>query len=256
MLLHRSRRPLSRTLNTPNRPPQPRSDWALFLDADGTLLDLATNPGAVRIPDTLVPALAAARAWLGGALAIVSGRSIEQIDQLMAPLQLPCAGEHGAVMRLPDARTLRADEDRAVPKAWRQHMHFAAKAWTGVIVEEKTYTVAIHFRQAPGRKRDVVRLLESIMEGQSGEFEILPARMAFEIRHRLLNKGVAVREFQRLAPFAGRIPVFVGDDVTDEDGFRAVAEQGGLALAVADAFGGQPSQVRRWLETFRPQTAD
>ncbi len=246
---------MSRILGAPDRPPRPRSDWALFLDADGTLLDLAPDPASVEIPHTLIPALASARAWLDGALAIVSGRPIDQIDRLLAPLQLPCAGEHGAVMRFPDARTLRADGDRAVPAAWRRQLRTVAQAWAGVIVEEKAYTVAIHFRQAPLRQRDVRKLVECVVAGHSDAFEILPARMAFEIRHRLLNKGLAVSEFQRFAPFAGRVPVFVGDDVTDEDGFRAATERGGLALHVGDAFGGQPSEVRRWLEAFRSPAA-
>ncbi len=188
---------------------------------------------------------------MAGALAIVSGRTLAEIDELMAPLVLSCAGEHGAVIRLPDGAIHNARAEYAVPNNWRTRVRKAAGNWPGVIVECKPYSIAVHFRQATAHERDVRDLLESIVAESAPNFEILSACMAFEVRHRTLTKAAAVRELMKHAPFFGRVPVFVGDDVTDEDGFRAAQEMGGMALHVNEAFGRQPSNVRGWLETFR-----
>ena len=230
--------------------PTPSPDWALFLDIDGTLLDLAPRPDAVEVPADLADTLADARSWLGGALAIVSGRTIAEIDHLLAPLRLPCVGEHGAIIRRPDGATDRAAEDRKVPPAWKTALRAAAELWPGVLVEEKTYGVAVHYRQAPGREGEIRDLVEALVAEGAGEFEVLPASMAFEIRHRTLTKAIAVDAFMAGPPFAGRVPVFVGDDVTDEDGFRAARAMGGLGLNVWQSFGGRPFEVRRWLRCF------
>ena len=230
--------------------PTPRPDWALFLDIDGTLLDIAARPGDVEVPNMLAPTLALAKSWLGGALAIASGRTLAEIDRLMAPLRLACVGEHGAVVREPDGAIIRAGAERAVPPAWRARLHAAVREWPDVLVEEKAYGVAVHYRLAPGRQTEVRDLVESVAGQDAAKFEVLPASMAFEIRHRSLTKAVAVNRFMTQPPFAGRIPVFVGDDVTDEDGFRAAVAMGGLALNVNDSFSGRPSEVRRWLGGF------
>ena len=232
--------------------PQPRPDWALFLDIDGTLLDIAASPDAVEVPATLAPALARARSWLGGALAIASGRTLAEIDHLLAPLHLPCVSEHGAVVRHPGGAIDPASVDRAVPPAWKARLQAAARDWAGVMVEDKSYGVAVHFRQAPGREREIRDLVATVVAEDAANFEVLPASMAFEIRHRGLTKAIAVDTFMTMSPFAGRIPVFVGDDVTDEDGFRAARAMGGLGLNVKETFGGQPSEVRRWLAAFAP----
>jgi len=234
-------------LKTPN----PQQNWALFLDIDGTLIDIAARPDAVIVPKTLARILAVAGQWLGSALAIVSGRTLAIIDEMMAPLVLSCAGEHGAVIRLPDGTIWRAGAEYAVPDAWKARLQAVAKDWNGVIVEIKPYSVSIHFRQAPARGGDVRVLVEDVVTANTRDFEVLAAHMAFEIRHRALNKAAAVHELMKHTPFRERIPVFVGDDVTDEDGFRAAQEMGGLALRVADSFGGRPSNVHRWLESFR-----
>ena len=227
----------------------PRRDWAVFLDIDGTLLEIAARPDAVIVPDELAPTLETASTWLGGALAIVSGRPLTVIDHLLSPLTLPCAAEHGAQLRLADGTMLEPGHQRGVPAQWRGHILAATRDWTGVLVGNKAFSVAVHYRMAPDRERDVSDLTHGLV-GDDPEFEVLPARMAFEIRHRRLNKGEAIRTFMKTRPFEGRIPVFVGDDVTDEDGFHAVRELGGLALHVDEAFGGQPANVRAWLKSF------
>jgi trehalose 6-phosphate phosphatase len=234
-----------------HKTPNPDKQWALFLDLDGTLLDIAETPKAITVPKMLVPALAAAAAWLDGALAIVSGRPLRDIDEILAPLLLPCAGEHGAVIRLPDGGTRQADPACAVPGLWKSHIESVANRWAGVAVESKEFNITVHFRQAPARRDEIRELLWRTIQDNTAGFEILSAHMAFELRHRSLTKGSAVFTFMRQAQFGGRIPVFVGDDVTDEDGFRAAKELGGIALHVADAFGGRPANVRDWLQSFR-----
>ena len=236
-------------------PPTPCPDWALFLDIDGTLIDIAPTPDAVQVPETLAPALAAASTWLGGALAIVSGRSLADIDRLMAPLHPPCVGEHGAVIRHPDGKIVHAGADRAVPAAWRTRLNQATRDWAGVLVEEKGHCVAVHYRLAPAREREVRDLVMGLAAENTAEFEVLPASMAFEIRHRGLTKALAVETFMAQPPFADRVPVFVGDDVTDEDGFRAARAMGGLGLHVKQVFRGRPSEVRRWLSAFAPSAS-
>ena len=246
---------LSKTRQPDTFAPKPRPDWALFLDIDGTMLDLAPRPDAVEVPAGLAATLALARSWLDGALAIVSGRTIAEIDQLMTPLRLACVGEHGAVIRRPDGATDRAGPEHAVPPEWTASLRAAVRDWPGVLVEEKTYGVVVHFRQAPRREHEIRELAQALVAEDAARFEVLPASMAFEIRHRALTKAIAVDAFMAGPPFTGRVPVFVGDDVTDEDGFRAARAMGGLGLNVKQSFGGRPSEVRRWLRAFADSPA-
>jgi trehalose 6-phosphate phosphatase len=230
-----------------------RRDRALFLDIDGTLLDIAPRPDAVVIPDDLPPTLQAVSDRLGGALALVSGRALDVIDWLMAPLRLPAAAEHGAILRTTDG-TIETCVAQSVPASWRQHLRTETKNWNGVLVDEKQASVAVHYRLAPEREAEVQALVERIA-AEDPAFEVLPARMAFEIRPRGADKGSAIRRFLSMPPFQGRTPVFVGDDVTDEDGFAAVREAGGIALHVTHDFGGEPANVRRWLAAFATEPA-
>jgi trehalose 6-phosphate phosphatase len=229
---------------------EPQSDMALFLDVDGTLIDIAETPYSVRIPGYLAHLLEEASRNLGGALAIVSGRTLSAIDSMLAPLNLPCAGEHGAIMRLPDSAIQTAPDRCVIPESWRERVRHGTSGWNGVIVEYKPYSLAVHYRVRPEHGPEVRKLLQSIVQQNEVEFEVLPARMAYEIRHRAMTKGFAVRQFMKFPNFRGRVPVFVGDDITDDDGFKAVTEMGGVALHVDKVFGGKPENVRRWLERF------
>ncbi len=237
----------------PLDPPVPRANWALFVDIDGTLIDIAARPDRVVVPEDLPATLCAVKERLGGALALVSGRPLDDIDRLMAPIRLPCAAEHGAVLRSDDG-TVHTHGDRyVVPEHLRDELSEAAKKWPGAIVEAKKYNVVVHYRQSPfchGAVRDFTR---SIAVKAGPEFEVLPARMAFEIRHRALNKGHAVSAFMAEPPFHSRIPVFVGDDVTDEDGFRMAVALGGVGVDVRVVFAGEPARVRTWLGSFEQQ---
>jgi trehalose 6-phosphate phosphatase len=215
------------------------------------VLIIAMSPDAVVVPHSLMPLLARTQAWLDGAVAIISGRPIEQIDSLMAPLILPCAGEHGAILRMADG-TMEFKNQAVVPASWVKRLQTATKDWSGVLVEKKKHGVAVHFRKCPSRESDVRTLIDNVLGGNHEEFEVLPASKAFEIRYRGVTKGNAVRRFMSQPPFAGRIPVFVGDDVTDYDGFRAAEAMGGIALDVHISFSSRPSEVLRWLDSNVP----
>jgi trehalose 6-phosphate phosphatase len=232
------------------QPPRPDRNWALFLDIDGTLLDIAESPNAVVVPADLPETLLAASQFLSGALALVSGRRLADIDRLMAPLHLPCAAEHGAMLRFFDGSQRTSGMRCAVPAALRDQLRAVVRRWPGVHVEEKQFTVAVHFRLAPAREREVHALVKAIAQSAGPGFEVLSARKAFEIRHREFCKGSAVRTFMQTSPFVSRVPVFAGDDVTDEDGFDAARTLGGMALNVRVAFGNEPANVRSWLGTF------
>lgn len=226
-------------------PPMPSSKWALFLDLDGTLLDLAPTPDQVVVPASLVRDLAGAHSVLEGALAIVSGRMLSEVDDLLRPLRLTAAGEHGAVIRLPNGE--RDEVEPKIPEHWVDALEIAAGSERGVLVERKGHTVVAHYRCAPRAEDFCRRLCEALIDGHESEFEVLQCQMAVEIRPRAVTKARAVETLMGVPPFLGRRPIFVGDDITDEDGFRAVTELGGEGLDVLLRFGGSPSVVRSWL---------
>jgi trehalose 6-phosphate phosphatase len=231
-------------------PPRPdmleKGAWALFLDLDGTLLDIAASPESVLVPKHLIEVLAALRHQLDGAVAILSGRSLRTIDRLLHPLRISAGGEHGAVLRMPEGDVAEADQSTIVPAHWRQMIHRAAEAWPGVLVEEKSHGVALHYRANPAFGVPVTALLEQFVESDPN-FEILPALMARELRHRSINKGAALRRLMKDERFRHRQPLFIGDDITDEDAIAAAEQMGGIGLRVADAFAGEPARVRAWL---------
>ena len=229
-------------------PPAPAPNWALFLDLDGTLLDIAATPDAVVVPDDLVADLASASKVLGGALAIVSGRALDNIDSLLRPLHLPIGSEHGAVVRLPNG--LYDEVELKVPEHWKIALHELAAACPGVLAEIKRHNIVAHYRNAPSYEAEVRGVVSNLVAADADNFELLEAKMAFEIRPRQVTKGRAVHSLMNVAPFHGRIPIFVGDDTTDEDGFRAAIALGGVALDVAPVFAGRPFEVRAWLKRF------
>lgn len=234
--------------------PRLRRDRALFLDLDGTLLDLAPTPDAVAVPPDLRRDLKGLHAALGGALALVSGRGIADVDRILAPLRLPVAGQHGAEMRATgDAEITHPVPDVDLGQLRRRLTAFAA-AHPGVVVEDKGRSVTAHYRQAP-RYRDELRKLMIELVAETGDgLEILDARMAFDAKSRSVNKRLAVEWFMRRPPFLGRSPVFAGDDTTDEDGFAAVLALSGDAIRVgtdADSIAqwraAAPQEIRQWL---------
>jgi trehalose 6-phosphate phosphatase len=216
-------------------PPDPEGRWALFLDVDGTLVEIAPAPDAVVVPPRLVALLRTLEQALAGAVALVSGRSVASLDRLFAPLNLACAGNHGLERRRTDGVLIQPPVPRdALERARRAFAVFAA-GHQGALVEDKSLSVALHYRGAPALAEGAERLAETLEDELAGALRIQRGKMMVELRPAGGDKGSVVRDFMAEPPFAGRVPVFIGDDVTDEDGFRAVNALGGVSVRVGDS---------------------
>ncbi|MGI9309001.1 MAG: trehalose-phosphatase [Gammaproteobacteria bacterium] len=212
--------------------PAPDLNDALFLDFDGTLVEFAPRPDAVRVPAELIALLENLRSNLADAVAVVSGRPIMDLDHLLAPLQFAAAGEHGAEIRA----TAQADVEFSspLPEAAATAIGRLGKQLPGTFTELKTSSASLHYRSAP-EHADAVRLgMQEVVEQVDG-YALLGGKMVVEFKLEHINKGVAIRELASRPPFAGRRPVFIGDDVTDEAGFVAVNELGGVSIRVVGA---------------------
>ncbi|RBP09680.1 trehalose 6-phosphatase [Roseiarcus fermentans] len=230
----------------------------LFLDVDGTLLDLAERPDEVVVPASLIADIAAAEARAGGALALVSGRAIAELDRLFAPLRLKAAGVHGAELRLdPDDETLTSANVEPLPHALWAELNVLLRDFPGTFVENKRYSYAVHYRQSPGAGDALRRRLADLLETLPYPgITMLDAHCAFEVKTRLFDKGRAVAAFLAYEPFRRRTPIFIGDDHTDEAGFAAVAANGGRGYSVGSRRPGavgafaSPAAVRAWLAAY------
>ncbi len=235
--------------------PHDMNRLAILLDVDGTLLDIAPTPREVVVPHSLTQTLARLRDRLGGALALVSGRPIAELDEFFAPLRLPAIGGHGAEMRpVADGVTL---SGRAAPldPLFRQRLKDIAALHPGVLVEDKGYSLALHYRLVPKQGLALVHDVKHAYEAWADpSFELLTGKAVLEIKYAAFNKGSAVRDLMTYPPFTGRAPIFVGDDRTDEDAFAVVPEFSGHAMSVGRKLPGiddhfkSPDDVRRWLE--------
>ena len=232
--------------------PRPRADWALFLDLDGTVLDIAATARTVAVPRGLGATLARLQSALRGALAILSGRKIADIDRLLSPLRLPAAGQHGAELRIDPARPVECAGAAAPPAEWRDRLGALARAHAGIIVEDKGLTLAVHYRNVPAAEARVREELDALA-ARDRRFAVQAGKYVLELRPRDSDKGAALRRFMSTAPFAGRTPIVLGDDVTDEAAFAAAATLGGQGLRVGPqsespghAFA-DPQAVRDWL---------
>lgn len=203
---------------------------ALFLDFDGTLVDIADRPDAVVVPPGLPGLLERLAARLDGALAIVSGRPLEQLDALL-PAPLALAGDHGATLRRTPGGAAEWPDLPSPPAAWRRRIEALAAQHPGALVEPKRHGFVLHYRLAPEAGPPGRALLEAMIAG-NGDFALMPARMAWEVKPAAVSKATAVTGFMARPPFAGRSPVFIGDDVTDEAGFSTVQELGGVGVKI------------------------
>lgn len=210
-------------------PEQLRATDALFLDFDGTLVEIADHPARVLPPTGLPQMLDAARTRLGGALAIVTGRSLEDVDGWLRPFRFAGGGLHGAQLRSRYGGQVAMLEERAVT-AIAEAAVAALRGHEGTWVEDKGSAVALHYRGAPLSAPTCLAVADEL----AGRFGLraVPGKMVVEIRSHGTSKGSVVQALMQLPPFAGRRPVFVGDDVTDEDGFAAAAALGGFGIRI------------------------
>ncbi len=233
--------------------PTPSLDWCLFLDVDGTLIELAETPFDTSASEELKELLGTVAERLGGALALVSGRSIEYLDVLFAPLRLPSAGLHGVERRRASGTMLGASFNDSQLDRARAALVPLVRAHPGTLLEDKGRTVAVHYRMAPQFEPELRQAVLEIAAQLGPNYHVLSGSMMLEIKPRGFNKGDAVKAFLQEPPFSGRIPVYAGDDLTDIDGFRATETEGGITIAVGRRVQAQyhledPAAVREWLE--------
>ncbi|HYW14821.1 MAG TPA: trehalose-phosphatase [Allosphingosinicella sp.] len=212
---------------------------ALFLDFDGTLVELAEAPGAIAVPAGLAPMLDRLAELFEGRLAIVSGRAIADLRSHVGGSAVVLSGSHGAELRYADGRSIPVSAPPGLAEARESIRRFAARD-EGLLVEDKPAGVALHYRLAPGRADEADAFVEAVAE-RSG-LALQRGKMVAELRPKGSDKGEALRRLMGEPPFAGARPVFVGDDLTDEDGFRAAAALGGEGVLVGPA----RSSTARW----------
>lgn len=235
--------------------PRDLHKFAILLDVDGTILDIAPTPQQVQVPQSLRRTLAIIDKRADGALALVSGRPLSDLDVIFAPLRLPAIGGHGAEIRpVADGRTI---EWRAAPldPILKQRLKDVAARHAGVGVEDKGYSLALHYRLVPKEGVSLIHEVKHACDASSDRsIELLLGKAVIEIKTVGFNKGTALRELMTYPPFAGRIPIFIGDDRTDEDAFAVIPEFKGHAISVGRRIPGikghfeAPADVRRWLE--------
>jgi len=236
---------------------------ALFLDVDGTLLDLAERPDEVAIPSGLVANLAKAERKLAGALALISGRSIEDLDRLFEPLRLRASGIHGAEIRIdPRGPATPTPAAMALPSSLWTALKREVAAFPGALAENKRFSYVVHYHLAPGAERPLREAVTRLAGSSPVAVEAMDARSAIELKPPGFDKGGAIAAFLAQPPFRSRTPVFVGDDATDESGFAVVAARGGRAYSVgrrrpgATGVFADPRAVRDWLAEFAQRGDD
>lgn len=230
--------------------------WAVFLDVDGTLVEIADEPDRVHVPDTLGPRLTGLENQLGGALALVSGRTIADVDRLFAPYHFSIGGVHGAEVRM-DGTVHRIDVDRAALDPVRQAFAGFVAGHPGTRWEDKGFAVAVHYRQNPAAGTAAVALARHWGETLGETFHVLAGKMVAEVRFRCATKAAAVRSLMADPPFADRTPVYLGDDRTDEDAFAWVNDHRGISIVVGSPPGScathtldRVADVHKWLDAL------
>lgn len=214
-------------------PPKPAlRDVAFFFDVDGTLVGIEQVPEAVKVSDRLRNLLQRLIDGTDGALALVSGRSIEQLDHLFGPLAFSASGLHGLEKRLLPGVTTRVEHVEQGIQAAREDLLRFAEGHKGVLVEDKGLTLALHYRMAPEHREAAAERVRKLVEADPDNLVVLEGKMVFEVKPPGFDKGQAIADFMQEPPFRGRRPIFAGDDVTDEAGFKAIDTLKGIAIKV------------------------
>lgn len=250
-------------VNNPQIPPL--SECALLLDIDGTLLDFAPTPREVWVPPELATSLSRLSHLTSGALAMVSGRSLNDIDLIFAPQQFPAVGGHGAELRLTPEGEQVAAAAPPLDKELKRRLAAISRLSPGILLEDKGYSLALHYRLAPHMGDDIFRAVAAIQADMpEAPIEVMPGKSVCEIKHSGFTKATGVIQLMNHAPFKGRRPVFIGDDVTDETVFAIMPHMNGNAFSVGyfaqgvDGYFDTPTDVRNWLmrlaEKHAPET--
>jgi trehalose 6-phosphate phosphatase len=226
---------------------------AVLLDVDGTLLDIAAKPGDVVVPQRLKRALAALSGQTGGAIAFVSGRPLSDLDQLFAPLKLAAVAGHGAELRLAGEELPSRSEPPLAGELRGKFRDFVSEL-DGIVIEDKGYSFALHYRQAPEHAETLRQAVAAACAAYpNNPFEVLPGKDVIEVKSAAFNKGTGIRTLMTYPPFRGRRPLFIGDDITDQAAFAVLPEFGGFGFSVGHTMAGlagsfeQPRDVRAWL---------
>lgn len=234
-------------------------EWALFLDVDGTLLEIESHPDDVRAGPRLRRLLERVSGAHGGALALVSGRAIASLDHIFSPLVLPAAGLHGLERRGADGRVHYPAGFASRMAEARAGLIGFVEAHAGLLLEDKGAALALHFRNAPALAEAARGAMDRARATLGEDFHVQQGKMVLELKPTGEDKGTAIAAFMDEPPFAGRTPVFIGDDVTDEDGFAVVNRLGGISARVGPAANTQASRalpdvgeviktLERWME--------
>lgn len=241
--------------------------YALYLDVDGTILELASSPEAVVVPAGLVPLLKRLSDQFEGALAFVSGRTIRALDQLFAPLKLPAIGVHGGEIRFADGEVVRDERLADELAALKGPLDRVLAGMHGVVLEDKHSAIALHYRNAAQHAGLLLQAARSILGERGAGLSLREGKCVIEIRPQHLTKGVALGRLMQCAPFCGRSAIYAGDDTTDEDAFELVNRHGGISIRVGVGEATptaatyrlpDPETFRRWLTGLaqtRPGTA-
>jgi trehalose 6-phosphate phosphatase len=251
----KERMPVAHPEQSASLPPFSRN-WALFLDIDGTILELAETPERVVVTAGLRALMRELNAAAGGAFALISGRSLGDIDALFDIPGLAAAGLHGVECRTSDGVTHVQSVDDSLIQSFRGRLRAYTDRYPGLLLEDKKLSIAIHFRRASNLQAEVERILRETIAGHDSAFHIQSGKMIAEIKPRGSDKGFAIRRFMQSPPFQSRMPLFIGDDVTDEDGFRAVNELRGVSVKVGHGPSNashrmeHPADVIEWLRSY------
>ncbi len=207
---------------------------ALFLDVDGTLLEIAATPDRVRVPASLRNTLQISFEREHGALALLSGRSLDELDELFSPCIFPASGKHGLEVRLPSGKVIRPEMDSSVLDRARRWLGMLQKDNRGLLLEDKEVALAMHYRLAPRLASEVEVVMNEMVVDLGEDFIVRPGKYVYELMPRGFDERSAIQMLMKEREFAGRTPVFVGDDPTDEVGFQAVNDMGGHSIRVGN----------------------